>query len=277
MKKLIIIILLFLSLIPCVTANAVNCSAPVGVEVVWLGSTVNQNWLPSGYMEQGQPYCITGTPTIAMYGMSIPAGAMIFAIVHEYSTTVDTSAGGTFSDGVNTYTKGTPVNNNGESLKGTGMYFYVTNSQVLTNTSLTYTKVSTDSIVSMSIFYVTGLAVSDALDTAVTATSHGQTIATTPIFTLNSGTPIQSGELFIAFMTFIKPTGQYQYLDTANGWNAQDLSVTAGCGLSMNAAMIGGAQINTGTGAKTFSPTMSTVGGTGTVNWAAWILGFKHR
>ena len=272
------IFLLFLSLIPCSTVNAVDCSCAVGIEMVFMGSTVNEAYV--GGLGDPPAHCITGTETLELTGMMVPAGAMIFVIVHEYSATVDTSAGGTLSDGVNTYAKGTPINNNNETLKGTGMYFYALNTQALTNQSITYTKASTDSIVSMSAFYATGIATSNALDTAVTATSYGQTIATTPIFTLTSGTPTQSGELFIAFMTFKQPTGQYQYLDTAHGWGEQELTVTSGCGVtanSMNAAMIGGAQINTGTTAKTFSPTMSTAGGTGTVNWAAWILGFKHQ
>jgi len=210
-----------------------------------------------------------------MNGMSVPAGAMIFVIVHEYSATVDTSAGGTLSDGTNTYTKGTPINNNNTALKGTGMYFYTLDAQALTNASLTYTKVSTDSIVSMSAFYVTGIATSDALDTAVTATSYGQTTTSSllPMFTLSSGTPTQSGELFIAFTTWYKPPGPAVYLDTTNGWGAYDLTVTSGCGFNLQAPIVGGAQINSGTGTKTFSP---TVLGTN-VPWATWILGFKHQ
>jgi len=203
MKKLIVAILLILSLILCVTANAANCSCAVGVEVVWLGSTVNQAFIPR-QLGEPSPYCVTGTETLPMNGMSVPAGSMIFVIVHEYNNTVDTSAGGTFSDGVNTYIKGTPINNNNQPFKGTGMYFYTINSQALTNASMVYTKVSTESIVSMSIFYVTGIATSDALDTAVTATLYGQTTTSSnaPMFTLGSGTPTQSAKCFFPLRTF---------------------------------------------------------------------------
>lgn len=117
--------------------------------------------------------------------------------------------------------------------------------------------------VAASVFYATGINISSPLDGAVTAVASGNN--STPSVT--SGTPAESGELFIGFLGTRGNTTYTQ--DSGNGW-ATPPNDAASAGTTAGARIDGGNQVNAGTGTLTFAPTLS-----GANVWATIICGFK--
>jgi cellulose 1,4-beta-cellobiosidase len=213
----------------------------------------------------GTNYNSSGTTLAISSSVNVPAGAMIFVAVAEFSA----SSIGSLSDGSNTYTSGSlSLYNNGKA-----MYFYVLNATARSNITLTYTKNSSANHASMSAFYATNIATSAALDTAVTVTRDTYSSATNPLFTSTSGTPAVAGELFVAVLEAIKLAGNGSdiSLDTSHGWSAPLTAVTS----DIYDIIIGGTQVNSGTGTEIFAPVNAD--NTNAVYYSSWILGFKHQ
>jgi len=199
----------------------------------------------------------TSGATVTLTGVTVPAGAMIFVVTDEYISSV----GGTLADTVNTYTAGTAIANENNAGYGFGKYFYVLNCVALNNGTITYTKSTSGDTALISAFYVTGIATSSALDTAVTSTAYGS-----GTISLTSGTPAVAGELFVAFATSYDAYKNWFTQDTTHGWATPPTAVN-----STSHHIDGGTQVNTGTGTKIFAPSGSDVN----THYAAWILGFE--
>ena len=210
--------------------------------------------------------------TLTITGVTVPAGALIFVGICEYASG-DNTTGGTVADGVNAgnYAAGTALANGDNpsyiQYRGFGRYHYIANSSALSSATITYTKNTSGSAAVMSAFYVTGIAAVSPLDTAVSASNNDST-STNPLFTLTSGTPSVSGELFVALVT--TDGGSWFAQDTANSWATPPVLVYNT--LNGTGQVAGGTQINAGTGTKAFAPG-NTSGASR--NWAAWVLGFK--
>jgi hypothetical protein len=124
------------------------------------------------------------------------------------------------------------------------------------NNTITYTSPASANI-SISACYVTG---AGDLDTNVTAgaTGSGTTVSVT------SGTPSEAGELFIGIAGAGGNAAPSQ--DTGNGWASPPNSVG-----NSGPLVIGGNQVNSGTGTKTYAPTLDK-----SQNWAAVVFAFKE-
>jgi hypothetical protein len=182
----------------------------------------------------------------------VPAGSLIVVEVLDDS---GTGVSGTISDGVNTYTEIGSSNLNGVAVDGRLITFYAPNAHLSAGT-ITYTLNVANNPAGMSAIYASNILTVSPVDSAVTATSVGN--SSTPSTT--SGTPAQSGELFVGGTS----SGFAVTQDTGHGWafppNADPSNFVAG-----------GNQVNAGTGTKIFSPTYSSAGA-----WAQNIIGFKH-
>lgn len=189
--------------------------------------------------------------TLTLTGVTVPAGSLIIVIVDENGSNV---ALGSVADGVNTYSSA------GSTF---GKIFFAANAS-LSGGTITYTKNVSGDTATISAAYATGVATVSPLDAAVTATATGS--GTSPSVT--SGTPGQSGELFIGMVSPLATSGSITMTqDAGHGWsfppNFVDTTVTA---------VGGGNQVNAGTGTKIFAPTL-----TGTsITWDAGVFGFKH-
>ena len=192
----------------------------------------------------------------------VPSGALIFACNHEQTNTA--SDGSIADTGSNTYTKISRLNPNASSNSGFGITWYVKNCAALVNTNtITYTKQTSGNKTAFSAFYATGIDTTAPLDTAVTATATGS--SATP--TATSGTPGVSGELFAAAIVAVGMNTFSQ--DTGHSW-ASPLDTASTGTTAGNASVVGGNQVNAGTGTIIYAPTWS-----GSRAWAEFIHGFK--
>ena len=198
----------------------------------------------------------TGTTTaLTVPAGGVPSGALIVAAVQDRSTV---SSGGSVADSSsNTWAAIVALDCAGTS-NGFGCVYYTYNATALSSgNTITHTKVTSGEKVALSVLYATGIDTSAPLDTAVTASASG---TGTP-FSVTSGTPSQSGELFLGVLS---EKSSQTWTNTSPWTTPFDFIATSGNG-------VGGAnQVNSGTGTKTFSETI-----TGTPNWAAFIVGFK--
>lgn len=197
-----------------------------------------------------------------------PAGAMIFVGIGEGSAATF-AAGATIADDAgNTYTSIAGATCSGVS--DFGQIFYAKNVSALTVAqNITVTKQNSGDKLYISALYATGIDTVAPLDTAVTASA---TPASTTSPTVTSGTPGQSGELFIAFIAQQQNTQLFTQ-DSGNGWAAPpDMIGYTSTNLgSAFVSIAGGNQVNAGSGTKTFNPTTSPVG----ARTAIFIAGFK--
>lgn len=209
----------------------------------------------------------TTTATIA--SVTVPAGALIVVVSVDRSN-LTAAAGATCSDGTNgSYTAGLVKKYQQDSGFNTSMtFFYFANSAALSGATITC--VSQDAggpnpIISA--FYATNILTTSPLDTAVTATVGINNSAANPPFTLTSGTPSVTGELIVAFVGWQSGTTDLT-LDTGDGWSAIPTNIADA---SSSTAILGGHQVNSGTGTVVFKPVNS---GT-SIFGRAFIIGFK--
>ena len=189
----------------------------------------------------------------------VPAGSLIVVVNWEQGTaTVGTAVNDTAG---NSYSKIASLAN---GANGVASIWYAWNCLALVSgNTISYTVNNTNDSQAMSAFYATGvLATSDPLDAAVTKSASGTSAAPS----LLSGTPSQSGELIVgavgfaaASTTFTQDSADaaYQNFPVAVA-NATDL---AGVG--------GGAVVNSGSGALTYAPAITSA------PWVEFVVGFK--
>lgn len=191
-----------------------------------------------------------GVATIALTGVTVPAGALIVVSVLERNATVS----GSVSDTLNSYSPAPAV-----SLSGGGRVqaFYAYNVSALSGGTITFTKISAPNTAVISAFYVTGASTSSPLDLA-----NSVALSATATPSLTSGTPAVPGELFVGIAGYGN-TGTYIQ---ASGWSAPPNAV-----IGTASALGGGNLINSGTSTQTFSPTVSA----GTPSWGLIILSFE--
>lgn len=191
--------------------------------------------------------------TVTLTGVTVPAGALIVVVVNEANNTFISPS--SMTDGTNTYSFDT----------NTGDIYYVANASALSGATITYTKqISGDDTV-ISAFYATNIAASSPIDSA----THG--LGST---TVTSGTPVQSGELFVAQLFVESSAAPTITQDTGDGWVFPPNTVSLFDGSTLFQTLSGGTQVNVGTGTKTYTPTIT---GGGTIfDTATQIIGFKH-
>lgn len=202
--------------------------------------------------------------TIALTGLTVPAGVAVFVAVMEQNGSA-TPGTGSVADGTNgAYSAGptTGADNCRLSL------FYFLNAAALASGTVTFTKGGSGNRASISAFYASGVATTSALDASVTATQNTVT-GNPPVYSLTSGSPSESGELLVGLVgTRCASTAPTFTQDTTNGWaTPPDYANT------IYEWGAGGTLVNAGSGTKTFSPTSTAPGGT--VTALMLIAGFK--
>lgn len=176
----------------------------------------------------------TATASVALTGVTVPAGALIVVIVGNNSS----STAGTMTDSAsNTYLAATTTNNGVVA----GAIFYATNVAALSSQSITYTPPGAASC-ALSAFYVTGELTSGSPLDLVTTPVSGTTIS------LTSGTPAVAGELFVG-ATVLNGVG-LTYTQ-ASGFATPPVAAST----FSSDLLAGGNLINAGTGAVTYAPT----------------------
>jgi hypothetical protein len=196
----------------------------------------------------------TSGATLAISGVTAPVGSVIVVGIFELTST---ASPGTVSDGVNTYVLAASGRTGGS---GNIVSVYYAANASLSSGTITYTKHTSGSPAELTAVYVTG-AQTSPLDAAVTATGTGS--SSTP--SLASGTPALAGEMFLAFIGFAGVSTSFTQ-DSGHGWATPPNSViTAG-----NGNLAGGSQVNAGSGAITFAPTLGA-----SVAWVAFIIGLE--
>lgn len=196
----------------------------------------------------------TSGATLAVSGVTVPAGSLIIVIVGENSLS---AASGAVADGANTYTLG-PTSTVVASPLTSGSIFFAPNAS-LSGGTITYTKGSSGVAAGMSVVYISSIATSSPLDGAVSNSAGNQSSAPS----VTSGTPAQSGEAFVGAL-IVGGTATITQ-DSGNGWSSPP-NFSAG---SVQAG--GGFQVNSGTGTKTYAPSLSV-----SSPWVDLIAGFKH-
>lgn len=195
-----------------------------------------------------------------------PGSSLIVICVSTRNSSSGGSAFGSVSDSAgNTYQLGAQhalglSDYNG----GFGAIFYTYNSlALLAGNTITYTKPSTQGSTSISVFYATNIqTATDPLDGSVTASTG----ANSGIFiSVTSGAATSAGDLFVGFAAYAGTLTYNQ--DTTHGWGAPPAAIVGVA--TKPASQGGGNQINAGTSAITFSPTLSASGA-----WTAIVVGF---
>lgn len=199
---------------------------------------------------------LSATGTVSLTGVTVPTGSLIVVTVLEAQTASSVSGSGTVADGINSYSSvvSTLLDNTNTAVL---RMFYAANASLSSGT-ITYTGSVGNSTDFISVATVSNILASSPLDSSVTATAFGN--STTPSVT--SGAASISGEMFIGALGYLNGTATFTQ-DSGHGWAAPPNPVTFFIGA--------GSQINSGTAAKTYSPTLSAA-----VNWADAVLGFQH-
>lgn len=205
------------------------------------------------------------TETITISGSGIAAGSLIVVALYttraSFGTMSDTATGGS-----NTYTQvSTTVAPAGNATtNGLCGIFYCWNCKALpSGKTITYNQGTTGTDCVMSIISATGIQTSsDPLDSAVTASNNG----TGTVDTVTSGTPAQTGELFVGLCAAgIQGAATFTQ---ASGWlTGPDF----GADESTTLPLMGGHLVNAGLTAQTYAPTKSNA-----FKWGNLIVGFKH-
>src|SRR5512143_501451 len=197
-------------------------------------------------------------------GVSVPTGSVVVVGVSEFSTT--STAAGTVTlnvVGSSVFTERVSRAHNNVITNGVGGVFDVWNSAAISSGSIiTYTRNVSASDAAITAFYVTGIQSSaDPYDANVGNSNFGNSTAPT----VTSGSPTNSGELFVGLVTKNSTISTYTQA-TSTAWTNTPAPVTA---TRTGAAIAGGYVIHTSTGTLAFSPTINT----GT--WAAFVVGYK--
>ena len=205
--------------------NAWYVNGSTGVTVTDLGSNSNSSGA-----------------TLTLTSVTIPAGALIVVIASE----VTSGSAGICADNVNTpYSVAASGAMSGAA--GFGTIFYFANAGAVSAGTITYTKQTSGRICSISAFYVTGIATSTPLDTAVTATTAVN--SATP--TVTGGVPTQSGNLTIGACAYSNPSARTL---TNTGSFVTPFATNTG----QPTASCGGGHLNVqGSLATTFTPTLA--------------------
>lgn len=196
-----------------------------------------------------------GSGTASISSVTLSAGVTVICGSVDGSS----SLGGSVTDGTNTYSLIIQLgNNNNVSGSGFGSVFYSPNISAISGATLTYHATLGNANCGVSAAYATGLAAAP-LDTAVNASNFGNSVSPT----VTSGTPTVSGELFVGWVSSNGAPETFTQ-DTGHGWAfpLNDVHATNNVGG-------GGNQVNSGTGTKIYSPTIS-VGR----QWADFTVGF---
>jgi hypothetical protein len=183
----------------------------------------------------------------------VPSGATLVVVLSaKYNgLSIVDSAGNSY---------GSPIaevgNNNGNVNVLGGLYVFVVVSALALSAGDTI-RAPAPSAVGMSAFYVTSDAGTISVDTGSLVTAYGQ--SSSPSVTSNA--PAGSGELFIAAVA------EQDYTVTGtqvSGWASPPdaLSFQTGCAIAM-----GGFQVNSGSSAMTYAPSLS-----GSTRWSAAIF-----
>jgi hypothetical protein len=202
---------------------------------------------------------------LAISGITVPAGAMIYvmgvSVVTSPPTTITAtdSAGDTFIP-IFSGTRVTTTNTCGFAL-------YCKSSLGFTGGNITVHSSLASADMAMSALYATGFVGGvPTLDPAVTATTNGA-FSAKPLYTLTSGAPSVAGELFVQGFTSNQGTNNWN-LDTGNGWaHPPDQRNTS------QGDEYGGWLVNAGTGTKIAQP--SNGSGFSNIPVFGWIVGFK--
>lgn len=177
----------------------------------------------------------TGASTVALSGVTVPAHSLIVVYTAENGSGVTP----TVSDGSNTY------NLAHANITGTTFSMvYAFNTIALSSGTITFTKQHAADPAAMSIIYATGIhTAANPLDIS------GVGIISNSTPSITSSAAAQAGELFIGGMGTSTTVTVTQ--DTADGWSFPPNTVNVTLTLS------GGSLTNSGSGAKTYAPTLS--------------------
>lgn len=196
--------------------------------------------------------------TVLIAGVTVPAGAAIVVTVQDSTG----NPVGTVSDNVNgAYTKiaSQPGNNDRPSFGESALYYFP-NSASLSGATITYTvSGGSGSGLGVSAAYIAGVSTSP-LDPAVTAVAFGNSGAPS----VTSGSPSQSGSMFVAFVGGFRTGSNTFTQDTTHNWNSTPTGDN-----STNGFEFPGSQVNAGGGALVFAPTLGNSAG-----WAAIVASF---
>ena len=190
----------------------------------------------------------------------VPSGALIVVMMSSGAT----SGAPTCTDTAgNSYTLVNQTSRNNLASYGYGAMLYAKNAVALSSgNTITITQASGS--IACEAVYATGVDTTAPLDTSVTAAAFGNSTAQT----VTSGAASVSGDLFVAFTAATGRSTAFTN-DTTNGWTAPFGRVSSG-GTSGDSSLYSGYQVNAGSGAKTYAPTV-----TGSSTWAAIVAGFK--
>lgn len=252
MKKYFIAAVLWL--VACVAANALFFASPPP-----LPAKIAASWSP---VDLTSAYSASAS-TVSLTSKTVPTGALILVCVSESATG---TSGGVTDGASNTYHLAQlELMNNSATIGFTAVY-YAFNVTALSSASITFTKQSTVHQAGISAFYSTfGQTTSAVFDSATVAGNFGSSSAPTVTSAASAG---QSGELFAA-CSGNRATSTFTQ-DTGNGWSTPFDS--AGAAVPTSVLFGGGNFINSGTGTKTYAPTMGS-----SSSWADIITSFKHQ
>lgn len=153
----------------------------------------------------------TAGATVALSGITVPAGAFIFVAAYEKNTG---GQSGTISDGSNSFPQ---INSAsvGTAINGRAQTFEAFNCNALTGGTLTYTKGVSGVFASISVFYATGiLRTRDPLDTgSITQNSFTDNSPN------DSSTLSFAGQLVVGAVFWVAGVGDTFSQDTADGWS----------------------------------------------------------
>ena len=197
--------------------------------------------------------------TCALTGVTVPAGSLIMVCINSYE-----ALGGSCSDSLNgTYTFGaSQILGGGGS--GYQQVFYFANSAALSSGTITFTKKTIGSVVTISAFYVTGAQALAPIDPAVTASTG---LANTSSPSITSGVPSSDFELIVGMLAV---TGDAAITYTqASGFSTPPVEASQTSGLNYFVEA-GGTILNPTKTAVTFNPTLTT---SGTWGWSIIVMG----
>lgn len=195
----------------------------------------------------------TSGAALTLSSVTVPANSIIIVLIMEFVA----AQPGSMSDSAgNTYSLISNL-----SINGTGIFYSITG-KALSGGTITYTKHTSGTAVSLAASYLTGAALATP-DSAVTASVTGT--SKTP--SLTSGVPSVRNEMLIGLMAYDTVAG---IIADGNWVGAPSLGPTEGSGGFNNATVFGGSQLVASPAAKTFAPGLSL-----NSDWSVFIIGFR--
>lgn len=217
-----------------------------------LGAGSRATALPPAVTSIGSNSNITGATLTQSTGV-IPAGASIVVCVQEFGS----SSANNMSDSVNgAYT----LVNSQSDVTGPSVtaVFAFLNSAAISSGTITYTKNQGNAHVVLWGAYAINL--TGSVDAAVT-TGSSSAAGAPPVVNVTSGTPASANELFVACTGGQTSPTQGYTQDTSHGWIAPPFSLINSGVTNADSWLAGGYLVNSGTGTKTFNPTITNGGG----------------